>query len=149
MKEAVVMKRVAQFLPLLLTAAFVAGILFSQVTVTEAQHKGAKITGKVTDKLIHHFDASGLPGVLSIDYRRLDMAPGSKMEGKMFMDDHVEFCIVEKGAVTITTADGTKRSYKQGDAFIKPKGLKQTVMEADPQQGFVELYWIINLKGRH
>lgn len=143
------MRRVNQFIPILALAALIAGILLAQVTMTEAQHKGAKITGKVTDKLIQHFDASGLPGVLSIDYRRLVMDPGARMEGKMFMDDHVEFCIVEKGAATITTADGTKRTYKAGDAFIKPKGLKQTVVAADPQQGFVELYWIINLKGRH
>ncbi len=143
------MRRVPRSILVLVCAAFVAAILLAPVTVTEAQHRGAKITGKVTDKLIHHFDASGLPGVVSIDYRRLDMAPGAKMEGKMFMDDHVEFCIVEKGAATITTADGAKRTYKAGDAFIKPKGLKQTVVAADPQQGFVELYWIINLKGKH
>ena len=143
------MKRAMRLFPIVACAAIILGILVIPVTVTEAQHAGAKVTGKVTDKLIRHFDASGLPGVLSIDYRRLVMEPGSRMEGKMFMDDHVEFCIVEKGAATVTTADGTKRTYKEGDAFIKPKGLKQTVIAADPQQGFVELYWIINLKGRH
>lgn len=143
------MRRLTQSLPILALAAVIVAILLTQVALTEAQHRGAKVTGKVTDKLVHHFDASGLPGVLSIDYRRLVMEPGSKMEGKMYMDDHVEFCIVEKGAVTITTADGAKRTYKEGDAFIKPKGLKQTVIAADPQQGLVELYWIINLKVRH
>ena len=143
------MGRLTEPSPILALAACILAILLTQVSMTEAQHKGAKVTGKVTDKLIHHFDASGVPGVLSIDYRRLVMDPGARMEGKMYMDDHVEFCIVEKGAVTITTADGVKRTYKEGDAFIKPKGLKQTLIAADPQQGFVELYWIINLKGRH
>lgn len=143
------MKSVKRLFSIVVCAAITIGMLLIPGSVTEAQHAGARVTGKVTDKLIHHFDASGLPGVRSIDYRRLVMEPGSRMEGKMFMDDHVEFCIVEKGAATITTADGTKRTYKEGDAFIKPKGLKQTVIAADAQQGFVELYWIINLKGRH
>lgn len=132
--------------------ALVVATLLAAVTIREApaQHGAeVRITGKVTDKLIAHFGPSGLSGVNSIEYRRLVMDPGARMEGRMVMDDHAEFCLVEKGSVTITTADGAKRAYKQGDAFIKPKGSEQTQIVADPQQGYVELYWIIKLKGRH
>ena len=131
-------------------AVLAVAILTTPIPPAEAQHAGkVKVTGKVTDRLIQRFDPSGLPGVRSIEYRRLIMEPGARMEGSMVMDDHIEFCIVEKGGVTITAADGAKRTYKAGDAFVKPKGLKQTVIAADPQHGYVELYWIINLKGPH
>jgi quercetin dioxygenase-like cupin family protein len=125
-------------------------MLVPPALMAEAQHTGnVKITGKVSDKLIRRFDSSGLAGARSIEYRRLTMDPGARMDGLIVMDDHVEFCIVEKGRVTITSADGALRTYKAGDTFIKPKGLKQTVMAADPQDGYVELYWIIHLKGGH
>ena len=129
----------------LVVASLLAGVVIREAP---AQHGAkVKITGKVTDKIIQHFGASGLSGARSIEYRRLVMEPGARMEGLMVMDDHVEFCIVEKGGVTVTEAGGAKNTYKAGDVFVKPKGLKQTVITADPQQGYVELYWKINLKG--
>lgn len=115
-----------------------------------AQHgAGLKITGRVTDKIIAHFGPSGLSAVRSVEYRRLVMAPGARMEGRKVMDDHVQFCVVEKGSVTITTADGAKRTYTTGEVFVKQKGFTQTLFAADPQQGYVELSWTINLKGQH
>ena len=130
--------------------ALVVVTLLAVVMIREApaQHgAGLKITGKVTDKIVAHFGPSGLSGVRSVEYRRLVMAPGSRMEGRKVMDDHAQFCVVEKGSVTITTADGAKRTYRAGDAFVKPKGFTQTLFAADPQQGYVELSWTINLKG--
>ena len=130
--------------------ALVVVTLLAAVLIREApaQHgAGLKVTGRVTDKIVAHFGPSGLPGVRSIEYRRLVMAPGARMEGRLVMDDHAQFCVVEKGSVTITTAGGAKHTYKTGDAFVKPKGFTQTLFAADPQQGYVELYWIINLKG--
>ncbi|MGQ0549503.1 MAG: cupin domain-containing protein [Armatimonadota bacterium] len=130
--------------------ALVVAILLAAVMIREApaQHgAGLKVTGKVTDKIVAHFGPSGLSGVRSVEYRRLVMAPGARMEGRKVMDDHAQFCVVEKGSVTITTAGGTKHTYRAGDAFVKPKGFTQTVFAADPQQGYVELSWTINLKG--
>lgn len=129
--------------------ALAIGIQLATSPVAAQHGMNVKITGKVTNKLIAHFGPSGLSGVRTIEYRRLVMAPGARMEGQMVMEDHAEFCIVEKGSVTITTADGAKRTYKAGDVFIKPKGLAQTLVAADPREGYVELYWIINLKGPH
>lgn len=130
--------------------ALVVAMLLVAVMIREApaQHgAGLKITGQVTDKIVAHFGPSGLSGVRSVEYRRLVMAPGARMEGRKVMDDHAQFCVVEKGSVTITTADGAKRTYRAGDAFVKPRGFTQTVFAADPQQGYVELSWTINLKG--
>lgn len=131
--------------------AVVGTMLLAGVLVSDApaQHANVKITGKVTDRLIAHFGPSGLSGVRTVEYRRLVMAPGARMEGQMVMEDHAEFCIVESGSVTITTADGTKRTYKAADIFVKPKGLHQTLIAANPQQGYVELYWVIHLSGPH
>ena len=129
----------------LLVATLLAAVLIREAP---AQHgAGLKITGKVTDKIVAHFGPSGLSGVRSVEYRRLVMAPGARMEGRKVMDDHAQFCVVEKGSVTITTADGAKHTYRAGDAFVKPKGFTQTLFAADPQQGYVELSWTINLKG--
>ena len=90
-------------------------------TFTKAPHGGeVKVTGNVSDKLIQRFGASGLSGASSIEYRRLTMKPGARMEGLMVMDDHAEFCFVEKGAVTMTTAAEAKRTYRAGDVF-KPR----------------------------
>jgi len=130
--------------------ALVVATLLAVIMIREApaQHgAGLKITGKVTDKIVAHFGPSGLSGVRSVEYRRLVMGPGARMEGRKVMDDHAQFCVVEKGSVTITTADGAKRTYRAGDAFVKPKGFTQTLFAADPQQGYVELSWTINLKG--
>ena len=133
-----------------ISLAFVVTAWLTQVTMTDApgQHGGhVKITGHVADKLVKAFEHSGLPGVSSVQYRRFVMDPGSKMEGLMAMDDHAEFCIVEKGSAIATFADGSKRTYKEGDVFVVPKGTKQTAIIADAQAGYVELYWKINQRG--
>lgn len=130
--------------------ALVVATLLTMVMIRQApaQHgAGLKVTGKVTDKIVAHFGSSGLSGVRSVEYRRLVMAPGARMEGRKVMDDHVQFCVVERGSVTITTANGAKRTYTAGDTFVKPKGFTQTLFAADPQEGYVELSWTINLKG--
>ncbi len=131
---------------------FVAVIWLQQVMISHApaQHGGnVRITGKVSDKILKPFDAAGLRGVLSIQYRRFTMSPGATMRGDMVMTDHIKLCVVENGSVTVTYADGSKRTYKQGDIFVEPLGLKETHLAADSQDGFVELYWSINVKGRH
>ncbi len=134
--------------PLLM--AFIVTAWLTQVTITDApgQHGGnVQVMGHVTDKVVNTFEHSGLPGVGSVQYRRFVMSPGAKMEGLMAMDDHAEFCIVEKGSATVTFADGSRRTYKEGAVFVVPKGTRQTAIVADTQAGFVELYWKINLKG--
>lgn len=134
----------------LLVAAMILAWVQPEVMARPAGHSGmTTVAGTVSDKIIKAFSAAGISGVSSIEYRRLTMSPGARMEGKGTPQDHVELCIVEKGSVTITLADGSRHTYKEGDIFIVPKGAKETIIAADAQAGFVELYWNINLKGRH
>lgn len=109
----------------------------------------AVVSGEMSDKIIKAFDAAGLTGVSSIEYRRLTMSPGARLEGKGHPTSHVELCIVEKGSVTYSLLDGSRRTYSEGDVFIVPKGAVESSIAADSKAGFVELYWNIHLKGGH
>jgi len=131
------------------------GVLL-QLTVSPApaQHGAmgkVKVTGKVTDKLLKHFDGSAakLGSVRTIELRRMTMAPGATLKGEMASHDHADLCIVEKGSVTYTMADGSKRTFKEGDIFIKPVGGKLKQVAADPSLGYQELVWTIQVKTRH
>lgn len=139
---------------LALAIAIVVGVgVLMQLAIppTAAQHGGkVKVTGRITDKLLKHFESSaGLARVRNIELRRLTMAPGATMEGNMVFDDHTELCVVEKGSVTFTMADGSTRTFKEGDIYITPLGAKQKRMVADPNHGYQELVWVITVKGRH
>ncbi len=132
------------------TVLTLAWLTYGPIRQAPAQHGGnVRITGKVTDKILKPFNAAGLPGVTSIQYRRLTMSPGAVMKGKMVMTDHIKLCVVEKGSVTITYADGSTHRYRQGDIFVEPLGLTEASLVADAKEGFVELYWSINVKGKH
>ncbi len=131
------------------------GVLL-QLTMSPApaQHGAmgkVKVTGKVTDKLLKHFDGSAakLGSVRTIELRRMTMAPGATLKGEMASHDHADLCIVEKGSVTYTMADGSKRTFKEGDIFIKPVGGKLKQVAADPSLGYQELVWTIQVKTRH
>jgi len=131
------------------------GVLL-QLTMSPApaQHGAmgkVKVTGKVTDKLLKHFDGSAakLGSVRTIELRRMTMAPGATLKGEMASHDHADLCIVEKGSVTYTMADGSKRTFKEGDIFIKPVGGKLKQIAADPSLGYQELVWTIQVKTRH
>jgi len=131
------------------------GVLL-QLTMSPApaQHSAmgkVKVTGKVTDKLLKHFDGSAakLGSVRTIELRRMTMAPGATLKGEMASHDHADLCIVEKGSVTYTMADGSKRTFKEGDIFIKPVGGKLKQVAADPSLGYQELVWTIQVKTRH
>lgn len=134
-------------LPVLVAASIVGFLIALSAAEAPGQHaSGVRVMGRVSDKLVSHFDASGIPGARVVEYRRLEMAPGARMEGQMAMSDHVELCVVEKGGVTITTADRKRHSYKQGAVFVKPKGFQAILIVADARQGYVERYWVIKLK---
>ncbi len=131
------------------------GVLL-QLTMSPApaQHSAmgkVKVTGKVTDKLLKHFEGSAakLGSVRTIELRRMTMAPGATLKGEMASHDHADLCIVEKGSVTYTMADGSKRTFKEGDIFIKPVGGKLKQVAADPSLGYQELVWTIQVKTRH
>jgi len=131
------------------------GVLL-QLTMSPApaQHSAmgkVKVTGKVTDKLLKHFEGSAakLGSVRTIELRRMTMAPGATLKGEMASHDHADLCIVEKGSVTYTMADGSKRTFKEGDIFIKPVGGKLNQIAADPSLGYQELVWTIQVKTRH
>lgn len=124
------------------------------ISPAPAQHGATgkvKVTGKVTDKLLKHFagSAAKLSSVRKIELRRMTMAPGATMQGEMVSHDHADLCIVEKGGVTFTMADGSKRTFKEGDIYIKPVGNKVKLVAADPNLGYQELTWSIAVKKRH
>jgi len=137
-------------------AVLVAVGVMMQLTISPApaQHGAmgkVKVTGKVTDKLLKHFEGSAakLGSVRTIELRRMTMAPGATMQGEIVSNDHADLCIVEKGSVTFTMADGSKRTFKEGDIFIKPVGRKVKLVAADPNLGYQELAWTIQVKTRH
>ncbi len=143
-----------QYAGLALVLAVLVGVgVLMQLTISPApaQHSGkVKITGKVTDKLLKHFEgSSGVAGVRTIELRRLTMAPGATMEGEMVFEGHADLCVVQKGSVTITMANGKQVTYQEGDIYINPVGARLKVMAAHPTDGFEELMWVINLKKKH
>lgn len=141
---------------LVVVAVLIGAVVLMQLTISPApaQHGAVgkvKVTGKVTDKLLKHFDGSAakLGSVRTIELRRMTMAPGATMEGEIVSHDHADLCIVEKGSVTFTMADGSKRTFKEGDIYIKPVGRKVKLVAADPNLGYQELTWTIQVKTRH
>lgn len=137
-------------------AVLVAVGMLMQLTISPApaQHGAmdkVKVTGKVTDKLLKHFEGSAakLGSVRTIELRRMTMAPGATMQGEIVSHDHADLCIVEKGSVTYTVADGSKLTFKEGDIYIKPVGRKVKLIAADRALGYQELAWTIQMKTRH
>ena len=137
-------------------AVLVAVGMLMQLTISPApaQHGAmgkVKVMGKVTDKLLKHFEGSAakLGSVRAIELRRMTMALGATMQGEIVSNDHADLCIVEKGSVTYTMADGSKRTFKEGDIYIKPLGRKVKRVAADPNLGYQELTWTIQVKTRH
>ncbi len=124
-------------------------VVLTQITITPApaQMGPTKITGKVTDKIIKSFDASGLPGIHSIQYRRFVMSPGARVEN-LVVDDHAELCTARKGTITVTTPDGSKHTFKGGDIFNVPLNAQFKLITVDAKVGFDELYWSVNVKER-
>ena len=139
--------RFAVFAVTVLALVGVAVMIQVTITHTSAQMVQPKVTGKVTDTIIKSFDALGLPGIHSIQYRRLDFRPGAKVENVAF-DDHAELCIAIKGSFIATLPDGSTRTSKKGDVFVVPLGTKFKVAVADSKLGYADLYWSINIKER-
>lgn len=114
-------------------------------THAEAQAAAPKIIGKVTSTIIKSFDAAGLPGLVSIQYRRVTASPGTRIENLTFAD-HAELCIPEKGRAVITLPDGSKLTAKQGDVFTIPLGATFKLVEFDKNLGWIDLCWFLNVK---
>ncbi len=124
-------------------------VVLTQITITSApaQMGPEKVTGKVTDKIVKSFDAMGLPGIHSIQYRRFVMSPGARIENAVF-DDHAELCEARKGTITVTTPDGSKHKFKGGDIFNIPLNTQFKLITVDAKVGFDEFYWSVNIKER-
>jgi quercetin dioxygenase-like cupin family protein len=122
----------------------------TQLTLSPAPAQGSppKITGKFSDTVIKSFDAAGLPGLHSIQYRRVSGSPGGKIEGDIVFDDHAELCIPTKGRVVATLPDGSKFTAKKGDIFTIPLGMKAKSIVFDSKLGWVDLCWSLNVKAR-
>ena len=144
---------VGRFASIMLVLIVLLVVVLMQLTISTApaQHGGkVKVTGKVTDKLLKHFEgSSGMAGVRTIELRRLTMAPGATMEGEMVFEGHADLCVVQKGSVTITMVNGKQVTYKEGDIYINPVGSKLKGMAAHSTDGFEELMWVINLNKKH
>lgn len=131
--------------------ALVGAAVATQITITPAPAQMAppKVTGKVTDTVIKSFDASGLPGLHSIQYRRFVISPGGKLEGDINLTpDRADLCIARKGSITVTFPDGSKHTFRAGDIFTVPVNTKAKMVTVDAKVGFDERYWSINLKER-
>ncbi len=114
-----------------------------------AQMAEPKMTGNISDKIMKGFDAMGLPGIHSIQYRHFVMGPGAKIEGDINLgEDHYELCTPIKGSVTATSPDGSKHTFKKGDIFTIPLNTMAKLITVDPKAGFEEFYWSINTKER-
>ena len=131
-------------------AALVGVAVLTQVSITPApaQMAAPKVTGKLTDVILKSFDATGLPGIHSIQYRRFSMSPGAKIEGDIIFDDHAELCEPRKGKATAILANGAKVVFAPGGILTIPLGAKAKSVVADAKLGFDEFYWSINVKER-
>ncbi len=132
------------------TVVLVAVAVVTQFTLTSvpAQMAQPKETGKIQDTVIKSFDALGLPGIHSIQYRHFTMSPGAKIEGTVVFDDHAELCEPKKGTLTATLENGSKVVFTAGAILNVPLNTKTKLMVADKKSGFDELYWSINVKER-
>ena len=131
--------------------ALVAVALATQFTITPApaQMAAPKMTGKITDRVVKSFDAMGLPGLHSIQYRRLIISPGAKIEGEINLgENHAELCMPRKGSVTVTLLDGSKHTFKAGDIYNVPLNMKAKLVTVHRTLGFDEYYWSLNTKER-
>ncbi len=127
--------------------AVLAGIaVLTQVGIPSAPAQGTvdkpKVTGSVVEKVIKDLGNVNLPGVKTVKYMRLTMAPGAKMENAP-MDDGTDFCEAKKGAIFVTLPDGTKVSHKAGDIFTIPLGLKTKLITVSAKDGYDEFFWRI------
>jgi hypothetical protein len=138
-----------QVFPALLIV-LVCAVLIAQIAIAPvpAQMSQPKITGKVVDKVVKRFDAAGLPGIHSIEYRRFTMSPGAKVEGEFVFDGYAVLSVARSGKITVTFPDGSKATFKGEDVFTIPSGAKTKLFVADAKLGWDEFYWSINLKKR-
>jgi len=142
-------RRLVGFIVFMVVLVTVAVATQFTITPAPAQMAAPKVTGKVTDKIVKSFDASGLPGLHSIQYRRFTISPGGKLEGDINLgENHVELCMARKGSITVTFPDGSKHTFRAGDIFTVPLNLKAKLVTVDRKLGFDEFYWSINTKER-
>lgn len=120
------------------------------ITPTPAQTAAPKVTGKITDTVVKSFDAAGLPGIHSIQYRHQVYSPGAKIEGTVafVMSDHARLCEPRKGKLTATLEDGSKVVFTPGAFLTVPLGVRTKLLVADAEAGFEQFYWSINISGR-
>jgi len=133
--------------PALLTV-LIGVVLIAQIAPVPAQMSQPKITGRVVDKVVKTFDAAGLPGVHSIEYRRFTMSPGAKVDGEFVFDGYAVLSVARRGKITVTFPDGSKATFNGDDVFAIPAGAKTKLFVADAKLGWDEFYWSINLKKR-
>lgn len=142
-------RRFPAFVALISMLGVVALLTQINITPAPAQMAAPKISGKMTDVVVKSFDAMGLPGLHSIQYRRVIMSPGFRIVGEVNLgENHAELCIARKGSITVTLLDGSRHTFKAGDIFNVPLNMKAKRVTVDRKLGFQEFYWSLNTAAR-
>lgn len=142
-------RRFSAFVAMISMLGVVALLTQINITPAPAQVAAPKISGKMTDVVLKSFDAMGLPGLHSIQYRRLVLSPGFRIEGEANMgENHAELCMGRKGSVTVILLDGSRHTFKAGSIFNIPLNMKVKRLTVDRKVGFQEVYWSLNTAAR-
>ncbi|MGQ0551403.1 MAG: hypothetical protein ACT4PY_17220 [Armatimonadota bacterium] len=125
-------------------AVLVGVAVWTQVTITPAPAQEVmkpKVTGKVTDKTLKEFSGTdfNVPGIKSVKFARLTLGPNAKVE-PMTAEGYGDLCNATRGTITVNLDGGKKVTYKAGDIFIVPMGMKAPSVQAGPA-GYDETYW--------
>ena len=136
-------RRFVLFAAMLAVLVGVAVLTQAAITPAPAQEMAKpKVVGSMKETVIKDFGSINLPGVKSVRYMRLVMKPGFRGEN-LTMEDGTDLCEAKKGSITVTLPDGNKVTYKAGDIFTIPLGLKAKLITVDPKVGFDEFFWRI------
>ena len=124
-----------------MVAVLVGIAVLTQVTIAPSLAQ-PKVTGTITEKTIKEFTGLNIPGIKSVKYVRATWKPGAKVENAT-QSEGTDLCEARRGVIFATLGDGTKASFKAGDIFILPLGLKFKVVTVDRKVGYEEFYWRI------
>ncbi|MGQ0571630.1 MAG: hypothetical protein ACT4P5_19175 [Armatimonadota bacterium] len=127
-------------------AVLVGVAVWTQVAIAPApaqEMAKPKITGKVTDKTLKEFSGAdfNVPGIKSVKFARLTLGPNAKVE-PMTAEGYGDLCNATRGTLTVNLDGGKKVTYKAGDIFIVPMGMKAPSVQAGAS-GYDETYWRI------
>ena len=127
-------------------AVLVGVAVWTQVTISPApaqEMMKPKVTGKITEKILKEFSGTdfGVPGIKSVKFGRFTMSPNAKVESPP-AEGYGELANATKGTITVTLDGGKKVTYKGGDIFIHPVGMKVASVQVGPG-GYEFTFWLV------